>query len=137
MENNKYKLILDRYGLVSKKTEYEEGEEVEVTYPLLASDTDYRFHIDVERFKQDYDPKKGIILNFVMPDHDVKVSVTSRNTMMRDPNIAIPGIDITDKKDPGELCAGEWRCPECGMINSGKYCSECGSKRPGEQNEAA
>ena len=28
------------------------------------------------------------------------------------------------------LKAGEWLCPECGAVNSGKFCAECGAKKP-------
>ena len=28
-----------------------------------------------------------------------------------------------------ELKAGEWLCPECGAVNSGRFCTECGQKR--------
>ena len=31
-----------------------------------------------------------------------------------------------------KLKAGEWLCPECGAVNSGKFCVECGQKRPEE-----
>ena len=29
-----------------------------------------------------------------------------------------------------KLKAGEWLCPECGAVNSGKFCAECGAKKP-------
>lgn len=28
------------------------------------------------------------------------------------------------------LNAGEWLCTECGSVNSSKFCSECGAKKP-------
>lgn len=27
------------------------------------------------------------------------------------------------------LKAGEWLCPGCGAVNSGKFCAECGAKK--------
>ena len=30
-----------------------------------------------------------------------------------------------------ETASGEWKCPVCGEINTGKFCYGCGSKRPG------
>lgn len=32
------------------------------------------------------------------------------------------------KKRP--LPAQEWDCPQCGAKNSGKFCTECGTKKP-------
>ena len=126
----KYRLIFNRLGFVSAKKEYEEGEEVKVSYPIVATDTDYSFEINVEDLKRDYDVKNGYGFIFIMPDHDVTFDVSTRNTMMRDPSIMIQGNDIPERKDKEDLKEGEWRCPECGYINSGRYCSECGTERP-------
>ncbi|MBR2675835.1 MAG: hypothetical protein IKE28_02840 [Solobacterium sp.] len=81
----KYRLIFSRPGFQSEKTSYAEGETVTVSY-MVATDTDYWFQIDAEDVKQSYDPRKGMIHTFTMPAHDVKVNVTSGNTMERDPN---------------------------------------------------
>ena len=128
--NKKYRLIFNSFGFQSARKEYAEGEEVRVSFTFVATDTDYSFDIDVDDLKRDYDVKNGYGFIFIMPDHDVTFNVSTRNTMMRDPNIRIPGIDIPERKDEGELKEGEWRCPECGNVNTGKFCCECGSKRP-------
>lgn len=84
----KYRLILERHGLKSEKTEYTAGEEVRVTFGMIATDTDYRFTADSAdvKLKQDYSPKEGYILTFVMPDHDVRLKAESRNSMTALPN---------------------------------------------------
>ncbi|MBR2660314.1 MAG: hypothetical protein IKH81_01285 [Clostridia bacterium] len=30
--------------------------------------------------------------------------------------------------------ADSWKCPDCGATNDGKFCSNCGAKKPGENN---
>ena len=84
----KYKLEMDGYGFKSKKTEYAEGEKVTVYYDIIATDTDYSFTLDCDDVKltQDWDNNHGYIFTFTMPAHDVKISVSSRNSMSYDPD---------------------------------------------------
>ncbi len=79
----KYKLNLEGYGLESKKSEYAEGETVTVVYPvrMIGTDTDYSFLSDDVDLVQDFDSGKGYILTFRMPDHDVPIRKSSRNSM--------------------------------------------------------
>ena len=78
----KYQLILD-YGFESKKTSYAEGDKVKVYYNIIATDTDYSFYTDSEdvELKRDYDDKKGYVISFIMPAHDVSLHVDSVNSM--------------------------------------------------------
>lgn len=78
----KYQLILD-YGFVSDETSYAEGDKVEVHYNIFATDTDYSFYTDSEdvELKQKYDEKKGYVITFIMPAHDVSLHVNSVNSM--------------------------------------------------------
>ena len=77
-----YQLILD-YGFESKKTSYAEGDKVKVYYNIIATDTDYSFYTDSEdvELKRDYDDKKGYVISFIMPAHDVSLHVDSVNSM--------------------------------------------------------
>ena len=38
--------------------------------------------------------------------------------------------DADAKGAEAELPEGSWRCPDCGNINEGQYCSEGGRKKP-------
>ena len=60
---------------------YRAGETVRLYYGLMATDTDYAFYLDDERINFSYDEKKGFIIEFVMPDHDVKLRCEMRNSM--------------------------------------------------------
>ena len=49
----------------------------------------------------------------------------------------VPDKPFIDKSDGEEVREnreepkdGEWRCSECGTVNSGNFCEECGQKRP-------
>ncbi len=124
----KYKLDLGGYGFDSEKTAYAEGEAVTVRYDMIATDTDYRFYTDSDdvELKQDYDGR-GYVFTFTMPAHDVKLYVSSRNSMMYDPDAITNSESAPNEAEPAP---GEWKCPECGAVNSGKFCAECGSRKP-------
>ncbi len=62
------------------KDEYAAGEKVELIYYMIATDTDYTFYLDGEYFKPDYE-NEAFVLRFEMPDHDIKITCESRNTM--------------------------------------------------------
>ncbi len=81
-----YQLILD-YGFESKETSYAEGDRVKVYYDIIATDTDYSFYTDSEdvELKRDYDEKKGYVISFIMPAHDVALHVNSVNSMEYSP----------------------------------------------------
>ena len=64
------------------KDEYRAGEIVTLYFDMIATDTNYSFTLDGAQLMRDYDPKKGFILCFTMPDHDVKLHCSSRNTML-------------------------------------------------------
>ena len=63
------------------KDSYAAGKKVTLYYDMIATDTDYSFYIDGERINPDYSEKKGYIIEFTMPSHDISVSVESVNSM--------------------------------------------------------
>jgi len=64
------------------KKSYRAGEEVTLYFTLIATDTEYAFYLDEEPISFDYDQKKGFIIRFTMPNHDVKLEYTSVNSMV-------------------------------------------------------
>ncbi len=127
----KYKLNFDSSGFESEKTEYAAGEKVTVYYDFIATDTDYHFYSNDVEMKQSYDDQHGYIFTFTMPDHDVTIQVESHNSMMYDPDANKPVVD--DNGNPLPDAGGNvWVCPECGTANEGKYCAECGHRKPEE-----
>ncbi|MBQ9387434.1 MAG: hypothetical protein IJU01_02100 [Lachnospiraceae bacterium] len=63
---------------------YEEGEQVNIVYKFIATDTDYTFTLDGEKLNVLYDDNGGFVISFVMPGHDVKLDCTQKNSMLAD-----------------------------------------------------
>ena len=74
----------EKYAYKNAKDEYRAGEKVTLYYWMIATDTDYSFSLDGAELSRDYDTKKGFILSFIMPDHDVVLHCFSRNSMLRE-----------------------------------------------------
>ncbi len=64
---------------------YPAGAKVELVFDLIATDTDYTFHVDGETVSADYEEGRGYVIRFVMPDHDITVDYASRNSMTYEP----------------------------------------------------
>ncbi|MBR5115081.1 MAG: hypothetical protein IK101_07295 [Oscillospiraceae bacterium] len=65
-----------------ERDEYEAGEKVRIKVPL-ATDTDYSFRVDGEYVSPEYSSSGAyLIYEFIMPDHDVTVEFSSRNSMV-------------------------------------------------------
>lgn len=60
---------------------YKAGEKVILYYDLIATDTDYYFYVDGQEINVDWDSKKGYVIKFTMPDHDIEVYCTRVNSM--------------------------------------------------------
>ena len=72
------------------KDAYRAGEKVKLYYSMIATDTDYSFYLDGEPLNYDYDDKKGFIITFTMPEHDVKLECRSVNSMLYQPDDPLP-----------------------------------------------
>lgn len=81
--NNNYKVDyrgqMDWFG--GAKENYAEGTKVELSYSLIATDTDYTFYVDGQRVNAEWNANKGYIIRFTMPAHDIEVYCTAINTM--------------------------------------------------------
>lgn len=71
----------DREFYHGAKDSYAAGEQVTLYYDLIATDTDYTFYLDGEYLNVGYENDKGFIISFTMPEHDVTLSLTQRNSM--------------------------------------------------------
>lgn len=82
-EKKDYKIEFDdlKSCYTNAKPSYKEGEEVEVYFNLIATDTDYSFILDGQEINPEYEIGKGYAIRFVMPAHDVKLECLSSNTM--------------------------------------------------------
>ena len=63
------------------KESYRAGSRVKLYFDLVATDTDYEFFVDGKRINTDYEHEKGFIISFIMPDHDVSIEHTAKNSM--------------------------------------------------------
>ena len=64
------------------KDTYKSGEEVELIFDLVATDTDYTFYLDGKSEDLDvHGTGNGFVIRFTMPDHDVKLSYSENNSM--------------------------------------------------------
>ena len=77
----KYKVICDEIMFHGLKNGYKAGEKVEVSFDALATDSITEFWLDDEQIYCTYDEARGCIISFTMPDHDVTLDYTIRNTM--------------------------------------------------------
>ena len=63
------------------RNSYRAGQTVVLYYEMIATDTDYAFYLDGEALRFSYDDRRGFIIEFVMPEHDVTLECRSRNSM--------------------------------------------------------
>ncbi len=84
----RYSVIYEggKFGFTNAKDSYRAGQKVVLYYDLIATDTDYSFYVDDQYPAVGYDDKKGFVISFVMPDHDVTIRVEERNTMLYEPD---------------------------------------------------
>ena len=64
------------------KDSYRAGTEVKLYFELVATDTDYSFFLDGEPVPFTYDEKKGFVIRFTMPAHNVTLECNSFNSML-------------------------------------------------------
>ena len=70
------------------KDTYRAGTKVTLYYDIIATDTDYSFLLDGENLNFGWDERRGFVITFTMPDHDVKLECRMRNSMVYDPDAA-------------------------------------------------
>ena len=68
------------------KQEYRAGEKVRICFKdeAIGTDTDYSFYLDGERLDTGYQSGKGYVIEFTMPEHDVRLTVNAASSMYPD-----------------------------------------------------
>ena len=69
-------------GFSSAKKFYAPGDNVEVIYKGIMSDTSYTFSVTVRDYDVRYDDRNFFSITFVMPEHDVEISYKSESMRM-------------------------------------------------------
>ncbi len=143
-----FKVVFQRgmfSGFSSEKIYYAPGEDVEVIYSGLMTDTSYTFYVTAKDHKVKYDDRNFYRISFVMPNHDVEVTCGIQSVMTcnygADRNVGMMGLGAmqpemqsVEKEPMPKLFTpkqpDEWFCTECGQKNKGgKFCRECGTKK--------
>ncbi len=73
-----------KFEYKNAKDEYRAGDRVTLYYWMVATDTDYSFGLEGAELSLGYDARKGYVLSFTMPENDVKIHCSSRNSMLRE-----------------------------------------------------
>lgn len=71
----------DKSSFSNANDSYKAGEEVTLYYDIIASDTDYSFYLDDKHINAGYSAEKGYIIQFIMPDHNIRLRVDQKNSM--------------------------------------------------------
>lgn len=96
-KGKKYRVIYEndcKSSFDGAKDEYRAGERVELAFGMIATDTDYTFYVDGAEHTVDYDDR-GYVIKFTMPENDVTVGWSSRNSMVYVPDPE-PGDVLVD-----------------------------------------
>ncbi len=64
------------------KSSYKAGSKVTLYYTTIATDTNYVFYLDDEKINYEYNDKKGLVIKFTMPNHNVKLECEATNSMI-------------------------------------------------------
>ena len=82
------------------KDSYKAGTTVELIFDMIATDTNYYFYLDGSTDGLSVEgSEEGFVLRFTMPEHDVKLEYTERNSMEYIPENTDAESDIDDLGD--------------------------------------
>ena len=81
--SSSYKVDYDggKHHFLGAKDTYRAGERVTLYFPMVATDTDYSFHLEGAELDVSWTDLLGYRLRFTMPNHDVKLTCETRNSM--------------------------------------------------------
>ena len=81
--SSSYKVDYDggKHHFLGAKDTYRAGERVTLYFPMVPTDTDYSFPLEGAELDVSWTDLLGYRLRFTMPNHDVKLTCETRNSM--------------------------------------------------------
>ena len=81
------------------------------------------------------EPIKETIPATKVEPQPVVVSEPVKVAVVETPKVEEVKVEVPAPEKVVEAVVNNWKCPECGNMNDGKFCKECGAKKPVQKDK--